>query len=586
MDDLVAKIGAQGLKVKELKAAKGPKEEIDAEVAKLVALKQELTGLDPSHELALKEKKKKAPKEAAPAAKGPSKKELRMQERAKKVEMEKKELETAESFGEAEVVMSRSLSERKWTSVGSIEASFVGKRVLVRARVHTTRAKGSLAFLVLRQGCFTVQAVASAQDAGCSKAMIGFLGKIPSESIVDVEAKVVGADVASCTQADVELQIATTFVVSKAAPDLPLQLADAARNELNPKEGEVVVGLDTRLNHRVIDLRTPANQAIMRIKSAVPLLFTSYLDKRGFVGVNSPKLLAGASEGGSSVFSLEYFGRPACLAQSPQLYKQMLSACADLERVYEIGPVFRAEDSNTRRHLCEFTGLDLEMAIYEHYYEVLDVFAGLFSHIFSSLETKFAAELNIISQVYPFEPFKHLPKPLRISFAEGIQLLRDAGVTDDMQGDFDDLSTENEKKLGNVVLEKYGTDYFIMDKYPLSIRPFYTMPDPHTYPSKPPHQQLSNSFDMFMRGQEILSGAQRIHDHKLLMERVTYCHTSAGHGGPAPDTIKSYTDAFKHGAFPHGGGGIGLERVVMLYLDLSNIRKVSCFPRDPGRLTP
>jgi len=155
-----------------------------------------------------------------------------------------------------------------------------------------------------------------------------------------------------------------------------------------------------------------------------------------------------------------------------------------------------------------------------------------------------------------------------------------------MQGEFDDLSTVNEKTLGDIVLKKYNTDFFMMDKYPLSIRPFYTMPDPETYGKVPPAQQLSNSFDMFMRGQEIVSGAQRVHDHKLLMERVNFCSGSEGHGGPAPADIQGYTDAFKHGAFPHGGGGVGLERVVMLYLGLTNIRKTSCFPRDPGRLTP
>ena len=144
----------------------------------------------------------------------------------------------------------------------------------------------------------------------------------------------------------------------------------------------------------------------------------------------------------------------------------------------------------------------------------------------------------------------------------------------------------NEKILGDLILEKYDTDFYIMDKYPLSVRPFYTMPDPDTYGKVPVHEQLSNSYDMFMRGQEIVSGAQRIHDHKLLMERVEYCHNNAGHGGPAPESIKGYTDAFKYGAFPHGGGGVGLERVVMLYLGLTNIRKVSCFPRDPTRLTP
>lgn len=557
MEELVTAIGVQGAKVKEVKTS-GTKDEIATEVAKLVELKQQLTAVAPEHELALKDKKKK--KDAAD-----KKPEKNAKKEARKLEREKR---ATTDDCEVPVIMSQEMTDRQWTAVKDLRKD---TEVWVRARVHLTRAKGSLAFTVLRQSCFTVQCVGSGSLA---KPM----GRVPSESIVDVFGKVTEA-VTTCTQ-PVEIQVAKFLIVSKALPDLPFQVVDASKSE--DSEG-VTVGLDTRLNYRIIDLRTPAMQAIMRVKSAVPLIFASYLDSKGFVGVQSPKLLAGASEGGSSVFSLEYFGRPACLAQSPQLYKQMLAACSDFEKVYEIGPVFRAEDSNTRRHLCEFTGLDLEMAIFEHYYEVLDVFADLFAHIFSTLQAKFARELEIISQVYPFKPFRFLKKALRITFAEGIAMLHAAGVE---AGDYDDLSTENEKKLGDLVAEKYQTDYFIMDKYPLSIRPFYTMPDPETYPSKPPEEQLSNSFDMFMRGQEIVSGAQRIHDHTLLMERVNFCHSSAGHGGPPPDSIKSYTDAFKYGAFPHGGGGVGLERVVMLYLGLTNIRKASLFPRDPSRLTP
>jgi aspartyl-tRNA synthetase len=585
--ELEKEISAQGLKVKDLKTSKADVAAIKAEVAVLLKLKQDITALDPTHPQAIvdKKKKKKAPK--APA--GPSKKELRILAKQKKAaedrtKAKESEADSADIMGETGIYMSASITSRRWTAVRDVEPSLVGSDVWVRARFHACRAKGNLAFVVLRQGCFTVQGVASAPAV--PKTLIGFLGKIPSESIVDIEASVAAAKVDGCTQSSVELVIKKCFIVSKAVPDLPFQIVDASRNENDPKEGEVTVGLDTRLNHRVIDLRTPANQAIMRIRSAVPLLFASYLNEQGFTGVNTPKLLGGSSEGGSGVFKLKYFGKECCLAQSPQLYKQMLSACADFERVYEIGPVFRAEDSNTRRHLCEFTGLDFEMAIYEHYYEVLDLFGKLFNHIFRELQATYGKELELVSQVYPFKPFKFLDKPLRISFAEGIQLLRDAGVTEEQQGAFDDLSTVNEKILGDLVLEKYDTDFYIMDKYPLSIRPFYTMPDPETYKKVPPAEQLSNSYDIFMRGQEICSGAQRVHDHALLMERVIHCHGDAGHGGPHPDSIKSYTDAFKYGAFPHGGGGVGLERVVMLYLDLTNIRKVSAFPRDPSRLTP
>lgn len=261
--------------------------------------------------------------------------------------------------------------------------------------------------------------------------------------------------------------------------------------------------------------------------------------------------------------------RPACLAQSPQFYKQMVAACGGFDRVFEIGPVFRAENSNTHRHLCEFTGLDFEMAIYEHYYEALDVMGEMFNFIFDGLNERFAHELMLISQQYPFEPLKYLRPPLRITFQEGITMLRESGV--DASYD-EDISTPHEKALGKLVAEKYNTDFYIMDKYPLSVRPFYTMPDPE-------NPKLSNSYDLFIRGEEIVSGAQRVHDVDLLIQR-------AGEFNIPIHTIQSYIDAFKHGVQPHAGGGVGMERVVMLFLGLKNIRKTSMFPRDPVRLAP
>jgi len=291
--------------------------------------------------------------------------------------------------------------------------------------------------------------------------------------------------------------------------------------------------------------------------------------QKGFIEIHTPKIIGGSSEGGSDVFTLDYFGRPACLSMSPQLHKQITAACSGFERVFETGPVFRAENSNTRRHLCEFTGFDLEMAIKEHYSECLDVFSDLFIHIFDGINERCKPELERIREQHPFEDLKYSKPTLKITYAEGCALLREAGIPQD---DYEDLSTENEKKLGELVREKYDTDFFFMDKYPLSVRPFYTMPDPE-------NPKLSNSYDFFIRGEEILSGAQRIHDVDLLIER-------AKHWEIPIDTIQGYIDAFRHGAQPHGGGGIGLERVVMLFMNLGNIRRVSFFPRDPKRLSP
>jgi aspartyl/asparaginyl-tRNA synthetase len=279
-------------------------------------------------------------------------------------------------------------------------------------------------------------------------------------------------------------------------------------------------------------------------------------------------MIGGASEGGSNVFTFKYFGQEACLAQSPQLYKQM-ALCGDFDRVFEIGPVFRAEDSNTNRHLCEFTGLDMEMTIKEHYFEVLDLLGDLLIYIFNGLEKKYKAELDVIKQQYPFEDFKCKSPIVKINFKEGVKMLHEAGVK---QGDLEDLSTETEKALGRIVKEKYDTDFYMLYGYPAAARPFYTMLDPHD-------SDYTNSYDFFMRGEEITSGAQRIHCPDMLTERAKFFKIEL-------HTIQDYIDSFKYGAPAHGGAGFGLERIVKFYCNLHNIRKSSLFPRDPNRIKP
>jgi aspartyl/asparaginyl-tRNA synthetase len=247
-----------------------------------------------------------------------------------------------------------------------------------------------------------------------------------------------------------------------------------------------------------------------------------------------------------------------------------------LERVFEVGPVFRAENSHTGRHLTEFTGLDFEMEIKESYTEALDMTDFFMTKVFAGLTENFQRELQIISQQYPFTPFQYdKTRNLRLTYPEGIAMLRAAGVTNEdgtSMEDTQDLSTAQEKALGAMVKEKYNTDFYILERFPMDVRPFYTMPcedDP----------RYSNSYDVMMRGQEIMSGAQRVHDIELLKKQCVM-------KGVDPEEIKTYVDAFRYGAPPHAGGGIGLERVVMLFLGLENVRKTSIFPRDPARLTP
>ncbi|CAN8326736.1 unnamed protein product [Cochlearia groenlandica] len=462
---------------------------------------------------------------------------------------------------------------KKWTDVMELEEATVGSEVLIRGRVNTNRTKSNnLGFLILRQSGFTVQCVATkSEETKVSVNMIKYLKQLSRESFVDVIGVVtLPKEPVTGTTQQVEIQVRKVFCVNKAVAKLPLSVEDAARSEADIQDGKPAIRVlqDTRLNNRVLDIRTPANQAIFRIQGQVQVAFREYLLSKDFVEIHTPKLMAGSSEGGSAVFRLEYKGQPACLAQSPQLHKQM-AICGDFRRVFEVGPVFRAEDSFTHRHLCEFVGLDVEMEIHTHYSEIMDLVDGLFVNIFTKLNERCPKELEAIRNQYPFVPLKFLPKTLRLTFAEGIQMLKEAGEEIDP---FGDLNTESERKLGQLVLEKYNTEFYILHRYPSAVRPFYTMPcaDDSRY---------SNSFDVFIRGEEIISGAQRVH----IPEFLEKC---AGEKGIDVKTISTYIDSFRYGAPPHGGFGVGLERVVMLFCALNNIRKTSLFPRDPQRLAP
>jgi len=470
-------------------------------------------------------------------------------------------------YGNLPLIMSREKTDKKWTDVKDLVLGKKGERVLIRGRLHTARGTGKQCFVMIRQRYFTVQGFLAVNE-NISKQMVKYAANINKESIIDIEGIVTPVDqkITSCSQEDVEIQIEKIYVVSQSDPRLPLQIEDASRPETD--EALAHVNQDTKLDNRIIDLRTTTNQAIYKLQAAVCRLFREHLNSKGFNEIHTPKIISAASEGGANVFKVSYFKGSAYLAQSPQLYKQMCIA-ADFDRVYTIGGVFRAEDSNTHRHLTEFVGLDLEMAFKEHYHEVVQTIGDLFIHIFKGLRDEYQTEIETVNKQFPSEPFKFLEPSLVLKFPDAIKMLREAGVE---IADDEDLSTPNEKFLGKLVKAKYDTDFYILDKYPLAVRPFYTMPDPE-------NEMYSNSYDMFMRGEEILSGAQRIHDPEYLTERVKAC-------GVNPEDIKSYIDSFRYGCPPHGGGGIGLERVLMLYLALGNVRKTSMFPRDPKRVTP
>ena len=462
--------------------------------------------------------------------------------------------------------------------IESFSARHAGEEVTLRARVHAVRKMSAkLAFLVFRQQLVTMQGVLHQKEGVISAHMVQWVESIPTESIVLIKGYLQRPDVPvkGCSIHDMEISIQELHVIARQEGSVPFTPyeAEVSKEKENQEEGNNEKLPDrVRLSNRIVDLRTPTSQAIFRIHSGVCNLFRSCLDSQGFVEIHTPKLQAGATESGASVFQLDYFGRPAFLAQSPQLAKQLCIA-ADFERVYEIGPVFRAENSNTHRHLTEYTGLDLEMAIEKHYHEALQIIDATLKHIFQGIYNRFERELEVIRRYFPHDNLTWLKETPRLPFAEGVRMLRQSGWTDEdgnPPSEHEDLHTKDEIRLGELVKEKYNTDYYILDKFPASARPFYTMPDPHD-------DKVTNSFDIFLRGQEILTGGQRIHNPEVLEEKMLAV-------GVDPASMGEYMEGFRLGAPPHAGAGIGLERLVMLMLKLGNIRLASLYPRDPKSL--
>lgn len=487
----------------------------------------------------------------------------------------------------------------------NIGEEHVGKAVIVRAWVQNARIQGAkMAFVELREeGAWTIQGVFVANNEGTpvSKPMVKFAAGINPESFVVVEGTVQKPlePVKSCKVSNYELHIRKIFVLAAAPQMLGMTLAAANRPITNFSDEEPAPekaaedGVDklsiaaessipaatmlTHLDNIIMHKRAPVQQAIADIRMEVKDLFRSYLKSHGFKEFEPPCLIGAASEGGANVFRMPYFDKEAFLAQSPQFYKQFEIA-GGRKRVFSIGPVFRAENSNTPRHMTEFTGLDLEMEIKKDYREVLLMLEGVLLHIFRGIKERCAAEIELVRSVYPAEEFL-LPEPgkeVRLTFAEGQKLLREEGpeefrnVTDD-----EDMSTPQEKALGAIVRKKFNTDFYVLDKFPEGARPFYAKLDDA-------NPKVTNAFDFFLRGQEILSGGQRINDPEELEARIIQKGVDPKSAG-----IKDYVDVFRQAGVPaHGGGGIGLDRVVAWFLNLPSVHLAAYYPRTPKRLLP
>jgi aspartyl-tRNA synthetase len=358
-----------------------------------------------------------------------------------------------EFYGVWPLIQSKETVDRTIIDVKELTSNLIDKQVWIRGRLHVSRkTNNKQCFVTIRQRIHTVQGLVNAGEK-VSKAMVKFTSDITKESIIDVQGwlRKSPTTIESCTQNDVELHITQIFVVSSSEPRLPLLLEDAMRPDIKgEEEGLSNAKQDTKLDNRVIDLRTVTNQAIYRIESGICRLFRDVLHARDFVEIHTPKIISAASEGGANVFKLNYFKTSAFLAQSPQLYKQMAIA-ADFERVFTVGSVFRAEDSNTHRHLTEFIGLDMEMTFKYHYHEVLDVIGDLFTQIFKGLEQNFSSEIETVRKQFPSEPFQYLEPALRLEYVEAVKMLNENGIA---MKDDEDLTTANEKFLGTLVKKK------------------------------------------------------------------------------------------------------------------------------------
>jgi len=424
----------------------------------------------------------------------------------------------------------------------------VGERVRLAGWLHTLRRLGGINFVILRDVKGTIQAVV---DAERSDALTPLEGLLP-ETVLAVEGTVVAEPQAP---GGIELHDPAFAVLSPVREATPLSL----------NKPVVKASLPTFLDHAVVGLRHPAKRALLRLSAGVMAGYRATLNGLGFTEIQTPKLVASATEGGANVFAVKYFERQAYLAQSPQFYKQIMVGV--FERVYEVGPVFRAEPHDTVRHINEYVSLDLEMGFIRNHLDVMAVLTEVVAGIIGHLKAAYAPELALLDVKLPAVP-QAIPA---IYFPEAQELILKRWG-EDCRGE-PDLAPQHERWLGSWAQEEYGSDFLFVTGYPMEKRPFYTHPNPAD-------PRYSNSFDLLFRGTELVTGGQRLHLYQDYLDAAA----AKGYKDLAP--FETYLEAFKFGMPPHGGFAIGLERFIMQLLGLDNIRLATLFPRDLNRLTP
>lgn len=425
-----------------------------------------------------------------------------------------------------------------------LEETVRGKQVKVSGAVHTIRDMGNVAFVILRKRGGLLQCVYEKDMSGFS------LKDIKEGAAIEVSGTVEGAEKAP---RGIEIRLRGIRILSQ--PEAPMPLA-VSKWKLN-------TSLEAKLNYRAISLRNIRERARFRIQEGLVRGFRDFLYREGFTEIHTPKIGAKSAEGGANLFRLDYFHRPAVLQQSPQFYKQMMVGVFD--RVFETAPVFRAEKHNTKRHLNEYTSLDFEMGYIDGFEDIMAMETGYLQYTMELLKREYGEELRILGI--------ELPKTEEIPAVRFDEIKRAVSETygRKIRSPYD-LEPEEETLISRYAKEKWDADFVFVTHYPSKKRPFYAMDDPED-----PTYTLS--FDLLFRGMEITTGGQRIHDYHSLLGKMEK-------RGMTEEGMEQYLSAFKYGMPPHGGLGIGLERLTMKLTGEDNVREATLFPRDMSRLEP
>ncbi|OOM70741.1 asparagine--tRNA ligase [Clostridium puniceum] len=419
--------------------------------------------------------------------------------------------------------------------------NYINEKVQIKGWIHRIRKLKAITFIIIRDRTGLVQCVVNNKEINNVDTKL--------ESVVEILGTVLDS---KNILNSFEISVEKFSIINSSIEELPI--------EINKQNLEV--NLDTMLNNRMLSLRHEKVNAIFKIQNIIVEGFREFLNNEDFTEISTPKLVEEGAEGGTEVFKVQYFDREAYLAQSPQFYKQMMVG-AGFERVFEVGHVYRAEEHNTNRHLNEYISMDLEIGFIEDEKDIMDLEEKLIKFILKKVIAEGKSHLEILKVEVPSIKNK-IP---RIKFSEAIEILEKEYNKTGLEGDMD---PEGEKLICKYAKEKLECEFIFLTHYPRKKRPMYTMPC---------GSLETHSFDLLLRGIEITTGGQRIHEHNMLIENMRY-------KGLNPKNYESYTSNFKYGMPPHGGLAIGLERITAKILGFENIREASLLPRDRTRLIP